>query len=408
MMESKSVTSNSTNDYAVESNVVPNRAIIAVPNYASNVESNRASNISDNSNDVPVNVSAIEIPSDDAASPTNPAVAVSLTDLANPPKKKRHRKPRHKKNQPQSIYSVLTASKESVTSEILEKEWITVCRTRRHTYRIELDVLIPQTIAAFEMGMYRLEKNQLTPEQKGNVRKEFAVSRACKYAIKMKLDLIRNDDPDDIRTEPINILALRRGPDEKESVIEQDPTGKKWIEYIIKEFEGTHLKCVKGPCLQLFEKKELVPDSPVICPECKTEQCVFCRAYWKPHDGRTCKTFSKIKYVDPLIIRDLKEGSMQLCPKCDHFSYKESGCNKMICPECKTYWCWACGEYDLHVHFANPYEHFVVDPLEFRGGKNGKQKMCIVGDAYAPARRFVIERNQVGILARLREMGLTK
>ncbi len=323
-------------------------------------------------------------------------------------KKRKHRKPRHKKNQPQSIYSVLTVSKEVVTPEILEKEWVKVCRSRIYTYYIELAVLIQQIIATFETGMYCLEKNQLKSNPKRNARKEFAVSRACKYAIKMKLDLIRNDNPNDIQTKPINILALKRGPNEKESVIEQDPVGKKWVEYIIKVFEGTHLKCVKGPCLQLFEKKELVRDSPIICPECKTEQCVFCCAYWKPHDGLTCEKFSKMRYMDPLIIKDLKEGNMQLCPKCNCFAYREYGCNKMICSECKTYWCWACYEYDLHKRFANPYEHFVVDPLEFSGGIDRKQKKCIAGDVSAPAWRFVIERNQVGILARLREMGSTK
>ncbi|OCH88146.1 hypothetical protein OBBRIDRAFT_795550 [Obba rivulosa] len=96
---------------------------------------------------------------------------------------------------------------------------------------------------------------------------------------------------------------------------------------------------------------------------CENEECgaVTCRQCKKTdHLPKSCKEMEEDKKLDVrhLIEEAMTNALMRNCPKCQKGFIKETGCNKMTCPNCQTVSCYICRKvihgYD---HFNNPPGH---------------------------------------------------
>jgi len=47
----------------------------------------------------------------------------------------------------------------------------------------------------------------------------------------------------------------------------------------------------------------------------------------------------------------MKNRIVKRCPKCRLWTEKNEGCNHMTCSQCKTQWCWLCGNLYDNLHF---------------------------------------------------------
>ncbi|TFY56114.1 hypothetical protein EVJ58_g7836 [Rhodofomes roseus] len=93
---------------------------------------------------------------------------------------------------------------------------------------------------------------------------------------------------------------------------------------------------------------------------CQNEECmaVTCRQCKKPdHLPKSCKEVEDDKKLDGrhAIEEAMTKALMRNCPKCQKAFIKEHGCNKMICPNCRTMSCYVCRKVILgYEHFNNP------------------------------------------------------
>uniref|UniRef100_A0A8C5KCS6 E3 ubiquitin-protein ligase RNF14 n=2 Tax=Jaculus jaculus TaxID=51337 RepID=A0A8C5KCS6_JACJA len=138
------------------------------------------------------------------------------------------------------------------------------------------------------------------------------------------------------------------------------------------------------PCCQLPVMQE--PGCTMgICPSCSFAFCTLCRLTY--HAMAPCKVDAdKLKelrkeylqadeankrlleqrYGKRVIQKALEEmrsktwldNNSKSCPSCGTPIQKSDGCNKMLCPGCKHYFCWICMG---SLSRANPYKHF-TDP----------------------------------------------
>ncbi|TPP66277.1 putative ring finger protein 14 (Androgen receptor-associated protein 54) (Triad2 protein) [Fasciola gigantica] len=103
------------------------------------------------------------------------------------------------------------------------------------------------------------------------------------------------------------------------------------------------------------------------CPRCELAFCPFCLKTY--HGTIRCSAMPKRKQDDGPSPEELErlrkeeeatdkflEDKTRPCPGCSAPCMKISGCNKMVCCYCGTYFCWLCGV--LIYNRANPYEHF--------------------------------------------------
>ncbi|KZT66207.1 hypothetical protein DAEQUDRAFT_696012 [Daedalea quercina L-15889] len=93
---------------------------------------------------------------------------------------------------------------------------------------------------------------------------------------------------------------------------------------------------------------------------CQNEECmaVTCRQCKKPdHLPKSCKEVEDDKKLDArhTIEEAMTAALMRNCPKCQKAFIKELGCNKMVCPNCRTLSCYVCRKVITgYEHFNNP------------------------------------------------------
>lgn len=80
-------------------------------------------------------------------------------------------------------------------------------------------------------------------------------------------------------------------------------------------------------------------DGPMICPQCKSQTCPKCGEAW--HQGMTCQQFKNID-KKRIVEEQMNEAVVRTCPNCKTQFIKNEGCNKMVCPRCKTWICYWC------------------------------------------------------------------
>ncbi|CEL96784.1 unnamed protein product [Vitrella brassicaformis CCMP3155] len=85
-----------------------------------------------------------------------------------------------------------------------------------------------------------------------------------------------------------------------------------------------------------------IPCPYVVCPACDHEFCFMCTSSW--HPGVTCEVHEREKRTDLASAYDT--GETRRCPTCAAKVEKNGGCDHMLCTECWTDWCWACGRLD--------------------------------------------------------------
>ncbi|KAI0070670.1 hypothetical protein K474DRAFT_1608247 [Panus rudis PR-1116 ss-1] len=94
---------------------------------------------------------------------------------------------------------------------------------------------------------------------------------------------------------------------------------------------------------------------------CQNEDCgaVSCRQCKKlDHLPKSCKEVEEDKKLDArhAVEEAMTQALMRNCPKCKKPFIKEAGCNKMICPNCRTMSCYICRK------VIQGYEHFNQRP----------------------------------------------
>ncbi|TCD66626.1 hypothetical protein EIP91_001093, partial [Steccherinum ochraceum] len=104
---------------------------------------------------------------------------------------------------------------------------------------------------------------------------------------------------------------------------------------------------------------------------CENADCgaVSCRACKKPdHLPKSCKEVQDDKKLDArhAIEEAMTAALMRNCPSCGKGFLKESGCNKMTCPNCRTLSCYVCRK------VITGYDHFNQKPPYDRPADNSK------------------------------------
>lgn len=94
---------------------------------------------------------------------------------------------------------------------------------------------------------------------------------------------------------------------------------------------------------------------------CENSQCgvVSCRECKKEdHLPKTCKEVEQDKVLDArhAVEEAMSKALMRNCPKCGQSFIKETGCNKMTCPKCRSLSCYVCRK------VINGYDHFDQTP----------------------------------------------
>ncbi|KAA1474208.1 hypothetical protein DENSPDRAFT_840773 [Dentipellis sp. KUC8613] len=113
---------------------------------------------------------------------------------------------------------------------------------------------------------------------------------------------------------------------------------------------------------------------------CQNEECmkVSCRKCKKEdHLPKSCEEVEQDKKLDGkhAIEEAMTRALMRNCPRCNKAFIKESGCNKMTCPNCRTLSCYICRQ------IIDGYEHFDRgDPNRVRAASSSKPQKCVLWD----------------------------
>ncbi|KAF8064103.1 hypothetical protein FPV67DRAFT_1782451 [Lyophyllum atratum] len=110
-----------------------------------------------------------------------------------------------------------------------------------------------------------------------------------------------------------------------------------------------------------------------------TEECgvVSCRGCKKTdHLPKSCKEMEEDKHLDGQhsVEEAMTEALKRDCPKCKKSFIKESGCNKMTCPNCQTLSCYVCRQ------AIKGYDHFNQAPPGHAGSSRDSGK-CLLWEA---------------------------
>lgn len=118
--------------------------------------------------------------------------------------------------------------------------------------------------------------------------------------------------------------------------------------------------CQTRTCLNIVVSNGTSTD--VSCESCGIEWCTKCLV--QPfHRGMSCYDYALSQDLTEngkFIRQMIDEGTFKKCPVCTVVTAKEkdpvtgleTGCNKIICSECTTKWCWLCNESGID------YSHF--------------------------------------------------
>jgi len=244
---------------------------------------------------------------------------------------------------------------------------ILIKQTRRYNYIVYLPVFLNTAKRALKEGNYTIRENPLricTPDyiMRANKSTPYKTHHSGPYSILITMDLVYGPSQSNVVKEQIDICGARISV-HGDLAMKADPEVMIWLERAVQLHKNTHYICVTADCYVTFDKS-LIYGFPFVCPECHVTQCPRCKTEWEPHEKLTCEEFH-IKTTfgglnDPYIKKQLYDGDIQPCPKCHTFTYKISGCNKIICEarHCSDYWCWGCGQGDLRAKNKDPYDHW--------------------------------------------------
>lgn len=134
---------------------------------------------------------------------------------------------------------------------------------------------------------------------------------------------------------------------------------------------------------------------------CQNEECgaVTCRECKKPdHLPRSCAEVDEDKKIDArhVVEEAMTNALLRNCPKCNKVFIKESGCNKMTCPNCKTLSCYVCRA------VITGYDHF----NESRPGqaqRPGQAGKCKLWDKVEERHEKEVEEAQKQAIAEYRK-----
>ncbi|KAF9443736.1 hypothetical protein P691DRAFT_764001 [Macrolepiota fuliginosa MF-IS2] len=116
-----------------------------------------------------------------------------------------------------------------------------------------------------------------------------------------------------------------------------------------------------------FEEEKLFK-----CGGCASVSCRKCKKV--DHLPKRCEEVEEDKKLDArhLVEEAMTQALMRNCPKCKKAFIKESGCNKMACPNCRTLSCYICRKVIVG------YDHFNQNPG--RAGTSSDAGKCVLWD----------------------------
>ena len=119
----------------------------------------------------------------------------------------------------------------------------------------------------------------------------------------------------------------------------------------------TAYMCPEEKCGQVIDVDEEYMYHNLQCNDCKLTWCRQCMV--SPyHEGKSCVEYEveNSSSENSQYIRDMnKKGLLKFCPTCRAPTYKNTGCNKMICFSCGSRWCWLCCASDID------YDHYNIN-----------------------------------------------
>jgi len=98
------------------------------------------------------------------------------------------------------------------------------------------------------------------------------------------------------------------------------------------------------------------------CPECNKTFCTKCHVAW--HVNMKCEEYQK-QLLNPDLLKLIRSQNWKQCPHCKEGVEKASGCNHMKCIQCKTEFCYSCGEKISSTanHYTNDHPMFTEDDV---------------------------------------------
>ena len=110
---------------------------------------------------------------------------------------------------------------------------------------------------------------------------------------------------------------------------------------VLKNHKDNYSCCPTIGCeyIFFFEKGE----NRFLCPLCNKEYCLFCKEIW--HKGMSCQEFQDSKNekkLDEKFFNFVIGKKYKVCPFCNVWVEKTSGCNHMKC-KCGNQFCYKCG-----------------------------------------------------------------
>jgi hypothetical protein len=107
--------------------------------------------------------------------------------------------------------------------------------------------------------------------------------------------------------------------------------------------------CPEEKCGDVVDVDERYNGNNLRCQQCSTSWCRYC-LITPFHKGKSCielEAENKNTENGKFIWKMNQNGKLKFCPQCHAPCLKESGCNKMVCSECNTKWCWLCLESNI-------------------------------------------------------------
>jgi len=107
----------------------------------------------------------------------------------------------------------------------------------------------------------------------------------------------------------------------------------------INQNHATFGRCYGVNCKQVFTKRPSM--SRFDCDHCMESFCTACSVSW--HEGKTCAEF-QARLKENCASERWTQENTRPCPSCSAPFYKDGGCNRVQCANCKTYICNVCLE----------------------------------------------------------------
>lgn len=305
----------------------------------------------------------------------NADAVVSHISPAGPLSSRKNKKQKKMRGVCKMNFMLMEAEKPLVVTladeKLFESAQVLIKQTRRCNYVVFLPVFLGAAKTALHDGTFTISENLYHNFSSRSIqlqKKEFGdmTIHAKKWQLIVKMDLVYGPLQSQIkRLKPVDILGAQINA-KGELAINADPEVMVWAERAINLHAKTHYPCIRNGCYMTFDN-QLHYDMKYECIACKTPQCPKCQASWEVHQGFSCAQYKLNQEAsnvsDEHIMKQLYDGNMQACPKCNTLTQKSEGCNKMICEVkgCGEFWCWGCGVGNLREdprNHGDPYNHW--------------------------------------------------